>query len=343
MTANILLICGSLNQTTMMHKISIHLAEFNCYFTPFYADGAIGLVSQAGLADFSILGGRHRKSTEAYLQKEKLPVDFGGRQRSYDAVVTCTDLIIQSNIRDNRLVLVQEGMTEEEDFLYFLVKQLKFPRFMANTAATGISNAYDIFCVASTGYRDLFIRKGANPDKIVVTGIPNYDNAVQYLKNDFPYYGYTLVATSSIRETLKFDDRDRFLQRVKQISNGRKIIFKLHPNEDAERAKKEIRKYFPDEPIYVNGNVHHMIANYDILIAQNSSVVYTGLALGKEVYSYLDQSVLTKLLPIQNGGKSAERIAEVCRQLVYIPLTEIKWNKLKGKQIKRKWEISEAI
>lgn len=341
MTANILFICGSLNQTTMMHKISSHLAEFNCYFTPFYADGVIGLVSRAGLADFSILGGRHRQATETYMRKEKLPVDFGGTQRTYDAVISGTDLLIQNNIRGKRLLLVQEGMTEAENILYFLVKYLKFPRFLANTAATGLSNAYDVFCVASPGYRDLFIRKGVNPDKIVVTGIPNYDNAVQYLKNDFPHHGYVLAATSSIRETMKFDDRERFLRQVKQIAAGRNVIFKLHPNENADRASREIRKHFPDEPIYTGGNVHHMIANCDVLIAQNSSVVYTGLALGKAVYSSLDRDVLKKLLPIQNGGKSGERIAEVCRQLVYTPLGELKWNGAKNK-ISRKRKALDA-
>ena len=315
MTANILFVCGSLNQTTMMHKISVHLEPFNCYFTPFYADGVIGLAAKAGLADFSILGGRHRRATEDYLQKEKLPVDPGGRQHNYDTVVTCTDLIVQNNIRGKRLMLVQEGMTESENFSYFLVRNLGFPRFVANTAATGLSNAYDVFCVASEGYRDLFARKGVNPDKIVVTGIPNYDHAAQYENNDFPHRGYVLAATSSIRETLKWDDRDRFLQQVRQISAGRDIIFKLHPNENAQRALREIRKYFPDAPIYTEGNAHHMIANCDVLIAQTSSVVFTGLALGKEVHSYLDQEVLKKLLPLQNGGKSLERIAEVCRQL----------------------------
>ncbi len=343
MTANILFICGSLNQTTMMHKISTQLAAFNGYFTPFYADGIIGLAAKAGLADFSILGGRHRRATEEYLRKEQLPVDFGGRQRNYDVVVTCTDLIIQKNIRGKRLVLVQEGMTEEENFLYFLVRHLKFPRFLANTAATGLSDAYDVFCVASKGYRDLFIRKGVSPNKIVVTGIPNYDNVIQYARNDFPHHGYVLVATSSIRETLKYDNREQFLRQVKQIAAGRKIIFKLHPNENVGRAVREIRKFFPDEPIYTDGNVHHMIANCDVLVAQNSSVIYTALALHKEVYSYLDQNTLKKLLPLQNGGRSTERIAEVCRQLVHSPLARVKWSKSKSRRLQRKWETSNAI
>ncbi len=337
MPPRILFICGSLNQTTMMHEISRHVPECDCVFTPFYADGFLRLATQSGLTSFSILGGRHRANTEAYLKKEKLPVDYGGRTGRYDAIVTGTDLIVQQNVRKTRLLLVQEGITEAEDFCYFLVRYLKLPRFVANTAATGLSDLYDVFCVASPGYRDLFIRKGARADKIVVTGIPNFDNAAQYLKNDFPQHGYVLVATSSIRETLKFDNRERFLQQVRRLAGGRKIIFKLHPNENAARATREIRKYFPNEEIYTNGNVHHMIANCDILVAQNSSVIYTGLALGKEVHSYLDRATLQKLLPIQNEGRSAARIADVCRQLIQIPLTEITRARLEGK-FHRRWE-----
>ncbi len=343
MTSNILLVCGSLNQTTIMHKIANQLTEYNCFFTPFYADGWLGAASQAGLVDFSILGGQHRNAIETYLRREGLPIDFCGRQRSYDAVVTGTDLIIQNNIRGNRLLLVQEGMTEQENFIYFLVRNLKLPRFLANTAATGLSHAYDVFCVASHGYRELFLRKGVDANKIVVTGIPNFDNATQYLQNDFPYSGYVLVATSSIRETLKFDDRERFLRQVKEIAADRRIIFKLHPNENIARARREIRKYSPTELILEDGNVHHMIANCDLLIAQNSSVVYTALALGKEVYSSLDHETLKKLLPVQNGGKSAERIADVCRQLVYTPLVDLKWQDIKGRRMQRKWNVSDVF
>jgi hypothetical protein len=80
-----------------------------------------------------------------------------------------------------------------------------------------------------------------------------------------------------------------------------------------------------------------MIANCDILIAQNSSVIYTGLALGKQVHSSLDRATLQKLAPIQNGGKEAERIAEVCHQLIQTPLAEINRARLKGK-FRRTWE-----
>jgi hypothetical protein len=42
-------------------------------------------------------------------------------------------------------------------------------------------------------------------------------------------------------------------------------------------------------------------------------VVYTGIALGKKVHSWFDVDELKKLAPIQNGGISAQKIAQVCR------------------------------
>lgn len=54
---------------------------------------------------------------------------------------------------------------EPQDWTFALVKYLKFPRYIANTAATGLSDQYEVFCVVSEGYRDLFICKGVKPHK----------------------------------------------------------------------------------------------------------------------------------------------------------------------------------
>jgi hypothetical protein len=59
-----------------------------------------------------------------------------------------------------------------------------------------------------------------------------------------------------------------------------------------------------------------MIANCDILITQYSSVAYIGLALGKEVHSYFNIEELKRLMPIQNGGRSAENIAHACMEFL---------------------------
>ena len=56
MDENILFICRSMNQTTMMHQIAQHMGEYNYYFTPYYADGSIDLAARAGWLDFTVLG-----------------------------------------------------------------------------------------------------------------------------------------------------------------------------------------------------------------------------------------------------------------------------------------------
>ena len=313
---NILFICGSINQTTMMHKISQYFFADNCYFTPYYSDGFIKLFAEKGFLNKTILGGQFRLNTIEYLASNNLMIDLDGKSNIYDLIFTCSDLIIPQNIIGKNIVLVQEGMTDPENILFHLVKKFRFPTWVAGTSATGISDAYTKFCVASQGYKNLFIRKGVNPTKIEVTGIPNFDNCKEYLNNNFSYKNYVLVATSDSRETLKYENRKKFIRNCLLIANGRQLIFKLHPNENHERAESEINKIAPDALILKNGNTNHMIANCETLITKYSSVVFIGLALNKEVYSIFNIDQLKRLLPLQNGGRSARNIATVGKLLL---------------------------
>jgi hypothetical protein len=300
----------------MMHQIAQHLTDFECSFTPFYSDTMLRHLVRAGFLEFTILGGQFQHHTKTYLSDHKLPVDFGGTGGEYNLVLTCSDLIIQKNIRDKKVVLVQEGMTDPENFMYYLVKYLRLPRYLASTSTAGLSHNYDKFCVASEGYKEFFIKKGIDPQKLIVTGIPNFDDVKKYLNNDFPEKNYVLVATSDTRETFKFDNRKKLIKQALEIANGRKLIFKLHPNENYERNSREIRELSPDATIYHHANTNHLIANCDVLITQYSSVVYIGLALGKEVHSYFKIAQLKRMTPIQNGGTSAQNIAMVCRNFL---------------------------
>lgn len=312
----ILFICGSLNQTTMMYQISLHLNEADCYFTPYYADGYINELASKGLLDFTILGGSFRDNTLKFLAEKRVNIDYKGTQNDYDLVLTCSDLIVPKNIRNKKLILVQEGMTDPKNLAFYLVKWFNLPRYIASTSTNGLSDRYNYFCVASEGYKQLFTTNGANSDKIIVTGIPNFDNCKLYINNDFPYKNFVLAATSDTRETLRYENRRKFINKCLKIADGRRLIFKLHPNEWFERAIKEINTYAPNALVYTSGNVHEMIANCDVLITRFSTVVYTGLALGKEVYSEFDLDELKNLTPIQNDGHSAYNIATVCRFLM---------------------------
>jgi len=314
----ILYICGSMNQTTQMHKISKELKEYEAWFTPYYSKGYwyIQILGAIGLMDFSILGGQAKKNTLKYLNEHALKIDDEGKNNDYNLVFTCSDMLIPKNIRDKKIILVQEGMTDPEGWGFHLARKFNFPLWMGGTATTGISNAFNIFCVASEGYRELFKNKGVDESKIVVTGIPNFDECAQHVNNDFPHKNFVLVATSDMRETYKYENRKKFLKYAVNIANGRPMIFKLHPNENYKRAVREINKYAPGSLVFHKERIDPMIANCDVLITRYSSVVYVGLALGKEVYSDFNVEELKRLLPLQNAGTSAKNIADVARKFI---------------------------
>jgi len=312
----ILFICGSLNQTTQMHQIASQLPEYEQFFSPYYCDGYLDAARKAGLLEWTILGNKSAARSIAYLKNHGLFIDYQGKKNSYDLVVTCQDLIIPRNIRSSRIVLVQEGMTDAETLMFRIVRRFPFiPRWLASTSATGLSNRYNRFCVASEGYRDLFVRKGVRQEKIEVTGIPNFDDCRKFIENNFPHKHFVLVCTSDSRETFAYENRKKFIEKSVRIAAGRQLIFKLHPNENVERATREINSYAPGALVYTDGKAEEMVANCDALITRYSSTVYVGLALGKEVYSDFDLEQLKRLLPIQNGS-AASNIAGICRELL---------------------------
>ena len=186
---------------------------------------------------------------------------------------------------------------------------------MAGTSANAISDSYDFYCVASEGYQDLFIRKGAKPEKMRVIGIPNFDDCKQYYENDFPHKGYVLVCTSDLREKFRYENRKKFIEYAVEIADGRQLIFKLHPNENFDRATQEINIWAPSALVYSLSSAEEMIANCDVLTTSFSSTVYVGLALDKMVYSSLPMDELKALKPWQNGC-AAELIADVCHEVI---------------------------
>jgi len=316
MRKRIFFICGSMNQTTQMHQISEHLPEYEHSFSPYYVHGFDEILRRLGLIEFTISGNKLAERCRGYLHDHGLPIDYQGKNQPYDLVVTCSDVYLQKNIRDNRIVLVQEGITDPESILFHLVKGLRFlPLWWAGTSMTGLSDSYKAFCVASEGYRDFFIRKGVSPEKIVVTGIPNFDNCRRYCTNDFPYRHYVLTCTSPLRELFRREDRVSFIRRAVEIAGGRQLIFKLHPIENVERATREIEAHAPGAMVLATGSAEEMIANCDVLITRFSSTAFVGVALGKETYSDFDMDELRRLMPLQNHS-AALNIANVCRRVL---------------------------
>ncbi len=320
----ILFLVGSPNQTTQMHQIANHLQnEYECWFTQFFPDSLLEKWAlRAGLLENTIMSGKFKEKADRYLAEHNLPVDYMGQRNHYELAVLCSDLIVPRRLRNIKTVWVQEGMTDPVNFMTRVVQKVRImPRYLTlNTSLNGASNLCDIYCVASDGYKEHFARMGTDPNKIVVTGMPNYDNLHRYLDNDFPYRNYVLVVTSDIRETLRYENRPAFLRECVRIAAGRPLIFKLHPNENAERAIREIREVVgPEALVFTDGDPYAMIANCTELICQYSTLVYVGIVLGKKVHSYFDVEHLRRLAPLQNGGTSAARIADICRRYIAFP------------------------
>lgn len=312
----VLFICGSVNQTSQLHQVAAHLPEFRASFSPFYVDFPTDLIRRFRLAEATIMGFKRRGWCLEYLEKHNLAVDVGGERGPYDLVVTCTDLVIPKNVRGLPLVVVQEGIFDPPGLVHKLVSRFRFlPPWLSGTSMTGTSPYFDRFCVASEGYRDHMVRMGADPKKIVVTGIPNFDDCKRYRNNLFPHKGYVLACTSDTRETFKFDPREAFVTRVRDVARGRQVIFKLHPNENYDRERRIIQRIIPEALVLQKGSAEEMIANAEVVLTQWSSTVFVALALGKEVYSNFPREEIVRLCPLQNDGTSAEHIAAVCRDL----------------------------
>ena len=314
----VLFICGSKNQTTQMHKVGMALPDADCWFTPYYVTGYGEAMRRVGLAEITIAGSKHAQRCFDYLREHNLQIDYRGMSvgNSYDLFMTCTDQIVPANIWGKPVILCQEGILDPPNILMGMAQRFpKMPMWLAGTAATGQSKCYQRFCVGSDGYKEHFTNVGLDPEKMIVTGISNFDNCQQYLDNDFPYKGYVLVCTSDGRETFKPDDREGFIKNAREIANGRRMIFKLHPNEKFERAKSEIERWAPGSLIYTEGSAEEMVANCEVVITQWSTLVFVGMALGKECHSYHDIEEIRRLLPVQNK-RAAANIANVCREVL---------------------------
>ncbi len=320
MKKRILFITGSMNQTTQMQQIAEELSDYDCWFSQIFTDSPTHnfLLKYTKLADTTILADSFRENAEKYLTQYGHKIDYKAEVNKYDLVVYCSDMLVPMRMRHKKIVWVQEGMIDPYTKWSNWVKKLHLPPYWSgDTSLNGSSNVCDVYCAASEGYKNYFSTRGTEGGKIFVTGIPNYDNLQQFSSNNFKHHGYVMVATSDMRETYRRDDRIDFIDECVKIADGRRLLFKLHPNEEIDRALPEIKHNTPEGTlVYWGGNTNEMIANCDELITQYSTVVYTGIALGKKVHSYFDVEELKRLCPIQNNGTSSKNIAHIVRNFV---------------------------
>ena len=329
----ILFIGSTIRQTWALHEISKHLeTAYQCYFTPYYADGLVDVFRRFGWLESTILGESHQKATLNYIKKYNLKLDHRGNDHDYDLVVTGSDLVVQNNIRGKKLLLVQEEITVPDTPFTQLVEWLTVPRLLANTSANGLSDRYDIFCVASQGYADRYVRKGLNPEKIKVTGIPRYASLQDARHETTVDRGVVHFATTPLSEPLKPKVRKAYLKEATQIADGRKIRIKLLPKGHVRRAKRQLRKIFPLVPIVVGDNLNQHFAR-----SRESICVLTAFTMAEKLHIFSDAQDVLSLMQVEQQIDSAEKIAKICRHLLNTPLPEVKDSK-SGLRTRLAWE-----
>lgn len=318
---NIICLCGSLNQTVQLHKISEYLKdEYDIYFTQVFGEGLFyKVIAESGILDNTVMGksSSFTKVSREYITNHGLNYDYRAKSKGikYDLALISTDLIVPRNVKRLKTIWVQEGMIDPLRVSSRLTKKFKLPEYTTgDTSLNGTSNKADIYCAMSYGYKDYFAKWGTDQNKILVTGVPNFDDIVSFNQRPYKENGFVLIATSDIRELAGNDDRIYFFKKCRDIANGRKVIYKPHPNEIQDRVITEMRLIIPDAEIITEPILDTLIAHCDTLITQYSSSVYVGLVLGKTVYSYFPIEELESKKPIQNGGSSARIIADIARE-----------------------------
>ena len=81
MRKKILLLTGSINQTTQMHQVANELSEYDCWFSQMFSDAPIAryLIKNTSLVDTTIVGNTIRKKAESYLRERHLNIDYEAR------------------------------------------------------------------------------------------------------------------------------------------------------------------------------------------------------------------------------------------------------------------------
>jgi hypothetical protein len=315
----ILFYCGSVNQTSQLYQVSQFLSDdYDCWFTPAYAENWERHVINMGWVDVAIVGRPRVRQCLDMLESRNCQIDYKlKRSKEFDLVYLCTDIYQPKSYRRYKRIVVQEGFIIPEDWRGPIIKRMNWTYGWGDTQLTALTDEYDYFCTAGEGYKQFFINRGANPGKLVPTGVPNFDNLETHLDNDFPQKDFALIITSAIREGVGTENRMKYLRYALDKADGREVIFKLHPHEKHGRASREIRRLTKEGTILTSGNTEHMIANSACVIARASTVIMTALALDKPVYSpEYRQEELRLFRPKQNGGDSARVIADLGRKIL---------------------------
>lgn len=320
---NILFLPGTEIHFKQMSEIANSLSDIDIYFAPFFADGKLELLRKTHIFDFIFrktpLGNSSHRKIKKIILESGFKTDEKAKKRDYDLVVVPSDIYLPSKIIKSKIVLIQEGGLYPDNFILSLVKIGIAPRFFANTAALGLSDKYEFFCVASEEYRKFFIERGIKSEKLRVTGISYYDNFEKYrvYPKKIPKLPkkYVLACMSPSWESLGLE-WDSLISKARRKAKELKIplVVKVHPREERYQIRR-LRKQ--NILVYQKPTAEYFAASAKYAFVQSSTSIYSLIHFGIPTESTkLDIEKCKKLMAWQNNGTSAKNIAAVCREIL---------------------------
>ncbi|MFQ5706218.1 MAG: UDP-N-acetylglucosamine 2-epimerase [bacterium] len=183
-----------------------------------------------------------------------------------------------------------------------------------NLAADYGAGKCDRLCVMGDKSRRQFIQLGVEPDKIVVTGQPRYDELFLLLNNGAMKAGKSRRKFNILYASHPFSHYGRFsafyedqmlkavLQTIKELGPEYSLTIKLHPSESEHRFHHVLRKLGGDNVSTTrNLNIYDLFKECSLVVGAASTVILEAMLFKKPIIT-LDFSRRADSLPYSEKG-----------------------------------------
>lgn len=201
------------------------------------------------------------------------------------------------------------------------------------------SEKYAVFGYA---FRDILIKRGGDPDKIVVTGQPRFDilvNKKYYKKwiyeklNINREKGIVFFASTDLSDTEKEMTVSGLCAAMKDFPD-KQLVIKPHPSDDGAMFEHLVRKLDSDA-IIVYSHLYELLHACDVLLTTWSTVGLEAMLFDKPVIVINLMDIAAVSTYVEKGAaleaKTAEDIKRTLKMVLYDPKTieEMKINRQK--------------
>jgi hypothetical protein len=200
----------------------------------------------------------------------------------------------------------------------------------------------DKYAVFGYAFKDILIKRGGDPDKIVVTGQPRFDILVNKKYDKKLIYeklninrekGIVFFASTDLSDTEKEMTVRGLFEAMKDFPD-KQLVIKPHPSDDGEMFEDMIRELDPNA-IIVYSDLYELLHACDVLLTTWSTVGLEAILIDKPVIVINLMDIAAASTYVEKGAaleaKNAKDIKRTLKMVLYDPKTieEMKINRKK--------------